>query len=84
MIWSTLLSLLRTIAWAVLELLPTVVLTPLDWGSISFARGAVSAVVPWSALLGGVGVLLVWMVVCHVYRLVLWILGVLHLSGDSQ
>lgn len=83
MIIEAVVSLLRTVVTAVLALLPTVEVEPWDIGSWSVAGGLVDAVFPWSSIRTALGVLVGWIVICHTYRLVLWVLGVLHISGDG-
>jgi hypothetical protein len=46
--------------------------------------GGVIAWFPFSTFTAAVTVLLVWMVVCHAYRIVLWFLGFLHVAGTDN
>lgn len=83
MIVEALVSLFRTVVEAVLELLPVVTVDAWEVGSWGVAGGIADAIFPWSSIVAAIGVMLAWMVVCHGYRLVLWVLGVIHVSGDG-
>lgn len=53
----------------------------------SFIGGTYGGVIGWfpfGTFGAALGVLLVWMLACHAFRLVLWILGVLHVSGTDN
>jgi hypothetical protein len=43
----------------------------------------IAAVFPFDVALAMAFTLTIWSIVCHGYRLVLWLLGVFHVSGDS-
>jgi len=50
------------------------------WGG---SAGVISWFFPFGTLVACIGVLVAWTVACHLYRIALWLLGVLHISGDS-
>lgn len=85
MIVEAILGLVHAVALTVVEQLPIQEsMEPLSFSSTPIALSIVAGVFPFD-LAAGIAVGMVgWMVVCHGYRIVLWLLGVLHISGDSS
>lgn len=67
---------------AVLDLLPAWEPEPIT-AEGTIQGGLVAAVIPWGHLLAAIGTLLAWSLVVHLYRLVLWVLSMVYVSGDS-
>lgn len=86
MITDAVVSLLRGIVHAVLGLLP-----PGDvWGgenppalSTLQAANMFGSFIPWNAMIATAFMMLAVIAIVHGYRIVLWVLGVLHISGDN-
>lgn len=84
MIVEALVGLFRTVVTAVLGLLPERSVDAWSVPNLSVPWSIASDVFPTGQFVVAVGVLLGWTVVCHGYRIVLWILGLLHIAGNAE
>lgn len=83
MIIEALVSLIRSIVTGVLGLFPTGEVEPFGFEGWTMPTSIADAVFPFGQFVAAIAVLLGWTVICHGYRFVLWLLGVIHISGDS-
>jgi len=83
MILTALVHLIRGVCELVIGALPSDTISDVTFPPIAVATNVVGAVMPWHQVKLAVGVMLAWILFCHGYRIILWVLGLLHITGDS-